>query len=90
MHDQITAFSACVNEAVKCDMSKVASHLIHIKTDSSNITTLIKKTRDDQMKRLENQCSNAFKIVACMDMLSAYMRIKENLLNVADALAGGK
>ncbi|MDD2600887.1 MAG: Na/Pi cotransporter family protein [Kiritimatiellae bacterium] len=90
VHDQITSFCACINGAIKSDMDKTAALLIHTKTDSNNITMFIKKTRDDQMKRLENQCSNAFKIVACMDMLSAYMRIKENLLNIAEALSGGK
>jgi Na+/phosphate symporter len=51
---------------------------------------MIKKARDSQIKRLENQSTNAMKIVACMDMLSAYMRIKENILNIGEPLTGSK
>jgi len=90
VHDHITEFCKCIDEAVKCDLDQAASRLIHMKTDSHKISVLIKHARDNQMVRLENQSSNATKIVACMDMLSAYMRIKEYLQNIGEALTGMK
>jgi len=91
VHDHITSFCKCIDEAFRCDdINETASRLIHMKTDSNCISGLIREARDSQMARLENQASNAFKIVACMDMLSAYMRIKEYLLNIGEALIGLK
>ncbi len=90
VHDQITAFCKYIDEATNCDLSESPNRLIHIGSESANIHDLIKKIRKLQMKRLEDKSANAMKIVVCMDMLSAYSRIKENLLNVGETINGEK
>jgi len=90
VHDHITTFCGCIDEAVKCDLSEAPNRLVHISSESTSISSLIKKTRQAQIERLQNQSANVVMIVACMDMLSAYMSIKENLLNIGEAITGEK
>ena len=90
VHDQITTFCKSIDEAINCDLSEAPNRLIHIGSESANIKALIKKTREEQMKRLEDQSVDAMKIVTCMDMLSAYTRIRENLLNIGETISGEK
>ena len=90
VHDQVTTFCKCIDEAINYDLSEAPNHLIHIGSTSANISALIKKIRESQMERLEYQSANAMKIVSCMDMLSAYTRIKENLLNIGETISGEK
>ena len=90
VHDQVTTFCKCIDEAINCDLAEAPNHLIHIGSTSANISALIKKTRESQMERFEGRSANALKIVSCMDMLSAYTRIKENLLNIGETISGEK
>ncbi|MDA3925109.1 MAG: Na/Pi cotransporter family protein [Kiritimatiellae bacterium] len=90
VHDQITLFCKCIDDAINCDISEAPSHLIHIGSQSANIKALIQETRNTQMTRLETKSANAMKIVSCMDMLSAYTRIRENLLNIGETISGEK
>ncbi len=90
VHDQITNFCKYVDNAISCDVEKAPDQLLHMNADSANIKTLIKQVRDSQIKRLENNSVVPMKIVACMDMMSAYTRIREHLLNIGEAISGGK
>jgi phosphate:Na+ symporter len=90
VHDRISDFCRCINDAVTFDLDKAPDRLIHIGTDSEKIKSLIREIRDTQIKRLESNTAEPMKIVAYMDMLSAYSRIRDNLLNIGQTVSGGK
>lgn len=90
VHDQITEFCKIIDDAINCDLAEAPNHLIHIGSESANIKALIKKIREAQLHRMEGQTVEPMKVVVCMDMLSAYARIKENLLNIGETTSGGK
>ncbi len=90
VHDRIGEFCRCINDAIHCEPERVANHLIHMGTDSEAIKSLIREIREAQIRRLESNTAEPMKIVAYMDMLSAYSRIRDNLLNIGQTVSGGK
>jgi len=86
VHDQISEFCKYMEAALSCEPNQAADHLLHMNADSSKIKSLIKRVRDGQIKRLEDNCVAPMKTVAYMDMLSAYTRIRGHLLNIGEAV----
>ena len=61
-----------------------------MRTDAAGIKSLTHDIRTRHLERLEGSSANPAEIVVCMDIINAYVRIKEEYLNVGDAIIGGK
>ncbi|MFO7937113.1 MAG: Na/Pi cotransporter family protein [Kiritimatiellia bacterium] len=90
VHDRVYEFCEIINEAVHSDFTKAPDVLLHLRSNNSQIKSLIKETRTNIIERLENNSDNSMKVVTCMDMLSVYTRIREYLLNIGETLVGEK
>ena len=90
INDKVTEFCKTICEAVKADSSKAQDILLHYSSDNSKIKVVIKETRRNLIARMENRTDDPMKVMTCMDMLSAYTRIREYLLNVCETLVGEK
>ena len=89
-HDLITQFGVYVTQAFRADQSTVASLLTHLNADLANIKAAIRQVRNSHLSRLEGEAANPLKAIVCMDMLSAYTRIKEYYANIGETLTGEK
>jgi phosphate:Na+ symporter len=90
IHDLVAQFAAYISTAVKADVPNQPNMLTHMKADAENIKIMINDIRNIHISRLESSAANALKIVVCMDILNAYNRIKEDYVNIAETLVGGK
>ncbi len=90
LHDKCAAFHTTVTSAFKAGKQHAPDALSHIRSDSSTITADIKSIRNAQMKRLSepssNEPANPLTIVAIMDMLNIYRRLKEDCLNIGESM----
>ncbi|MBO7655452.1 MAG: Na/Pi cotransporter family protein [Kiritimatiellae bacterium] len=90
VHDAVTRFGHYVTDAQRADLMSRPDLLTHMKVDAANISTLIKSIRATHISRLESNAADPLKIVVCMDILTAYNRIKEDYVNIAETMVGGK
>ncbi len=90
VHDEVARFGRYVTEAQRADLISRPNLLMHMKANSVAISELIKNIRAAHLSRLENNTADPLKIVVCMDILTAYKRIKEDYVNIAETLVGGK
>ena len=90
VHDRIAAFAESLHTALKDDLFGDPNQLPRMRTDADAIKALTHDIRTRHLERLESSSANPSEIVVCMDIINAYIRIKEEYLNVGDAIIGGK
>ncbi|MCL1887645.1 MAG: Na/Pi cotransporter family protein [Kiritimatiellaeota bacterium] len=90
LHDKCAAFHASATAAFKAGKQQAPDVLAHIRSDSTGITAYIKSIRNEQMKRLSEPSAenpvDPLAIVAVMDMLNIYRRLKEDCLNIGESM----
>jgi phosphate:Na+ symporter len=90
LHDRCTLFAENVTTAFVKGQASFAldsfSSALHIEAQA--ITTCIKEVRAAQLQRLTNHGPHAdpIKVVLLMDLLSVYRRLKEDCLNIGEAI----
>ena len=87
LHDSIAAYLDLIQNAVH---NKNREALSKIQSLSKRIVAQVKDIRAEHLSRLEQQKTTPLASLIFMDMLSAYRRIKDHGLNIAEALAGKK
>ncbi len=88
LHDLCARFADSVTGAFRKGKSSAPDMLAHLHSDSKEISQRIKDIRDAQLQRLTDHKPNAepIKVVCLMDMLNVYRRIKEDCLNIGEAM----
>ena len=76
-----------INESIREDNAAVLSKAL---TQGDAITHLVKECRAKHLGRVETGHTSPLKSLIFTDMLSAYRRIKDHALNIAETLAGEK
>lgn len=90
VHDLVTTFGVSVTDALKADLFGNPNQLTHMRADAENIKVLTRDVRNRHLSRLESNTAKPAEIVVCMDIINAYIRMKEEYINVGEALIGGK
>jgi len=88
LHDRCTAFADTITESFRSGKEQAPDVLGHMKFDSHAITEQIKTIRASQLQRLADRVPGVdpMKIVVLLDMLNVYRRLKENCLNIGEAM----
>ncbi len=87
LHDLVTEYTQMIHDAVK---TRNAGTLSKALSQGDTISHRVKNFRADHLVRLENRETRPLASLVFMDMLSAYRRIKEHALNIAEVVAGEK
>ena len=87
LHNIISDYVGLINEGVREDNAAILSKAL---TRGDAITHLVKEYRAEHLGRVEAGHTSPLKSLFFTDMLSAYRRIKDHSLNIAEALAGEK
>ncbi|MCB2206261.1 Na/Pi cotransporter family protein [bacterium] len=86
LHSSVTAHVDHVNDAVR----EGQDVLLKAMTEGDEIRRRIKTIRASHLNRLGAQAISPLDSLVFMDIISAYRRIKDHTLNIAEALAGEK
>jgi phosphate:Na+ symporter len=88
LHDLCAQFADKATEAFRKGKAYAPDILTHMHSDSQAITQRIKDIRAAQLQRLtdHNPNANPIKIVLLMDLLNVYRRLKEDCLNIGEAM----
>ncbi len=88
LHDMCFNFAKMVNEAFRQGKTHAADLLAHMHSDAAAISTRVKEIRKAQMTRLTDQdpTINPLCVVVVLDMLNIYRRLKEDCLNIGEAM----
>ncbi len=88
LHDMCRTFATTVSEAFRQGKIYAMDMLAHLHSDAAGISARIKEIRKEQMARtadydptLDVSC-----LVVTLDMLNIYRRLKEDCLNVGEAM----
>ncbi|MCK5849562.1 MAG: Na/Pi cotransporter family protein [Kiritimatiellae bacterium] len=87
LHNAVFEYVKTVNEAVAVNNKDVLGEIM---TDGDNITQMMKESRSKHLARVESQQVSPLKSLVFTDMLTDYRKIKDHVLNIAEALAGEK
>ena len=88
LHDVVTAYYDRVHEGFTVDTFD--EYLADIRRDSHEITNKIRALRNRHWERLSHETVVPLVSTSYMDIANAYRRIKDHLLNVGEAIVGGK
>ena len=88
LHDVIAAYYDSVHEGFAVDAFD--EYLARIHVDSRAITDRIRALRDRHWNRLSHETVAPLISTSYMDVANAYRRIKDHLLNIGEAIVGGK
>jgi len=88
LHDVIAAYYDSVNKGFAVDAHE--EYLARIRRDSREITDKIRALRDRHWNRLSEETVDPLISTSYMDIANAYRRMKDHLLNVGEAIVGGK
>jgi phosphate:Na+ symporter len=88
LHNTIAAYYDSVQGGLESDST--ARYLQRIRKESREITDKIRGLRDLHWNRLSSEKIEPLISTSYMDIVVAYRRIKDHLLNVAEANVGGK
>ena len=88
LHDAITAYYDRVHQGFSVDTFD--EYLTEIRRDSHEITDKIRALRNRHWERLSHETVVPLVSTSYMDIANAYRRIKDHLLNVGEAIVGGK
>ena len=86
LHDRITEYLKFICVSF-CERTDIRSKAV-IRSDE--LTHLVKEYRDHHLQRLTNGEISPLVSLVAPDMLSAYRRIKDHALNIAEVIAGEK
>jgi phosphate:Na+ symporter len=88
LHDVISVYYDTVHEGFEAiDMD---AYLLRIRENSREITDKIRALRDRHWNRLSEETVDPLISTSYMDIANAYRRMKDHLLNIGEAIVGGK
>ena len=87
LHDQVAAYILMINDAVEESRPDI---LTRAQAEGTYIDKLMKEYRAAHTSRVAEEQSHPLSSLVFPDMLSAYRRMKDHALNVAEAFAGEK
>ena len=87
LHEQVTEFVRMLGQAVHNYDSNI---LAHANTKSLQVTRAMKNSRRKHLGRIAADHIPPMQSLIFTDILSAYRRINDHMLNVAEAIAGEK
>lgn len=87
LHGALTRYLDEINVAVRDQNGEI---LLKAMSNGDDIRRRIKAIRASHLNRLGQQIVTPHHSLAYMDIVSAYRRIKDHILNIAEALAGEK
>lgn len=87
LHDRITVYFKHVHDGLE---EPDEDYLAHIRSTSKEITNTIRLLRKKHWERLSQEKSAPMISTSYMDIATAYRRVKDHLLNIAEAIEGGK
>ena len=88
LHDVIAVYYDRVHEGFATDAFD--KYLSDIHRDSRQVTATIRALRDRHWHRLSDELVEPLVSTSYMDIANAYRRIKDHLLNIGEAIVGGK
>ena len=88
LHDVVARYYDSVREGFAVDAFD--GYLSEIRGESREITDTIRTLRDRHWNRLSHETVVPLISTSYMDIANAYRRIKDHLLNIGEAIAGGK
>jgi phosphate:Na+ symporter len=88
LHDVVAGYYDSVHEGFAVDAFD--EYLARIRRDSREITDKIRGLRDRHWNRLSDETVDPLISTSYMDIANAYRRIKDHLLNIGEAIVGGK
>jgi phosphate:Na+ symporter len=88
LHEMCKSFSLNVSEAFRQGKAYAGSILSHMHSDASGISACVKEIRRAQMTRMADKdpTINPLCSVVMLDMLNIYRRLKEDFLNIGEAM----
>ena len=88
LHDMSRAFAGTVCEAFRLGKMHAVDLLNHMHSDAAGITARVKEIRKAQMTRMADKdpTLNPLCAVVVLDMLNLYRRLKEDCLNIGEAM----
>ncbi|MBR5591094.1 MAG: Na/Pi cotransporter family protein [Kiritimatiellae bacterium] len=88
LHDMCKTFAGTVFEAFRQGKVHAADLLNHMHSDASSITVRVKEIRKAQMTRMADKdpTLNPLCTVIVLDILNLYRRLKEDCLNIGEAM----
>lgn len=87
LHDKVSAYVDTVSNALRDNNTDILSRA---RTDGDAITLHMKDLRSRHFDRVKSKSVLPFKSMTYIDILSAYRKIKDHTLNIAEALVGEK
>jgi phosphate:Na+ symporter len=87
LHDRVAAYVDTISDALRNNNTDILSRA---RTQGDAITLLMKDLRSRHFDRVKSKAASPFKSMAYTDILTAYRKIKDHTLNIAEALAGEK
>ena len=88
LHDAIAAYYDSVHVGFAVDAFD--EYLTGIHQDSRDITDKIRALRDRHWDRLSDETVDPLISTSYMDIANGYRRMKDHLLNIGEAIVGGK
>lgn len=88
LHDQCKRFSINISEAFRQGKYAADTLLAHIHSDAAGISSRVKEIRKAQMMRISegDPTINPLCSVIVLDLLNVYRRLKEDFLNIGEAM----
>ena len=88
LHDSCHDFAITVGNAFRQGKSHAAGLLVHMHPDAAGISSRVKEIRKAQMTRLADHdpTIDPLCVVVVLDVLNIYRRLKEDCLNVGEAM----
>ncbi|MCP4454998.1 MAG: Na/Pi cotransporter family protein [Planctomycetes bacterium] len=87
LHDKVSAYVDTISDALRSNNTDILSRA---RTDGDAITLHMKDLRSRHFDRVKSKNVSPFKSMTYIDILSAYRKIKDHTLNIAEALVGEK
>ena len=87
LHNHVSDYVDLINDGVREDNAAILSKVL---ARGDAITHLVKECRAEHLGRVETGHTSPLMSLIFTDMLSAYRRIKDHALNIAETLAGEK
>ena len=88
LHDVVAAYYDSVHEGFA--VHTFDEYLAGIRRDSREITGKIRALRDRHWERLSDEMVEPLVSTSYMDIANGYRRMKDHLLNIGEAIVGGK
>lgn len=87
LHDKVDEYIKLINRGVRANQPEVLSKA---RTRGDAITHMMKESRSNHLERIGTTDTTPFESLTIGDMLSAYRRIKDHVLNIAEVVGGEK